>query len=298
MTLEDRQMQTRAPFGITLTLGLAAFVASAAAGCSPKDQAPYPDVASFCNAKAQAECQVATPCGIDAEGCQVLRSSLCNMEAMAALSGTRKYIQANAPACISAANAAYGNSSRDVSFAQLVGPGSISDVCARVFSGNAAINDPCESPYDCAGGNVCAPVSAAAIAPDGGVSARVCATVVAKNEGDFCGNPGETCATNTFCTQPGAGGGFRCTLANSQGQPCNPVTAPCVSTERCEAADGASLNHRASRGSKRTSPASRAMIACPAPPIAIPTWATSARRAFRLRRTLQTATPSSRLPAR
>jgi hypothetical protein len=226
-------MQTRAITGIVVAAGLLALGA-----CSPKDQDPYPDVPTFCNAKAQAECQVATTCAIDVDDCQALRSSLCNMEATAALSGTRKYIQANAPACIAAIDTAYGNGSRDVPYAQLVGPGSISDVCARVFSGNAAINDPCGSPYDCTGGNVCAPALASGIAPDGGAAPRFCAAPVAKSEGDFCGNPGEQCATDTYCALPPTGGGYRCALANEQGQPCDPITAPCVSTQRCEAETG------------------------------------------------------------
>jgi hypothetical protein len=207
--------------------------ALAMAACTLKTTLPYPDVATFCNARAQAECQIAGTCGIDRDGCEAERSSLCNVDAMQAMrSGTRKYTQANAQACIDKINGIYGGAS-SISYAELLGPDSIDDVCERVFSGNAGTNDPCQSTYDCTGTNVCAPVFP-------GQASMVCAAPVAKNEGDFCEDPGSTCATDTYCTMPvTGGGGYQCEPALQQGQPCDPVAAPCVSTERCEAQTGA-----------------------------------------------------------
>jgi hypothetical protein len=208
-------------------------VALATAACTATTSLPYPDVATFCSAKAHAECQIAGTCGIDQDGCEAQRSSLCNLDAMRATSsGTRKYTQTNAQACIDKINGIYGGA-KSIPFSELFGPSSIDDVCERVFSGNAGTNDPCQSTYDCTGSNVCA-----AVFP--GQAEMVCAATVPKNEGDFCQDPGSTCMTDTYCTMPSTGGGgYQCEPELQQGQPCDPVSAPCVSTERCEPRTGA-----------------------------------------------------------
>jgi hypothetical protein len=207
--------------GIVLALALGA-------GCASKKPEPYPDVASFCSAKAQAECQIASTCLVDEKDCEVQRSSLCNMDASQAMaSGTRSYVQANAQPCIDALNKAYGNGSTKVSFMQLVGPGSVTDTCERVFSGNAGMNTKCESSYDCTGNLVCSPA-----AP--GSTALVCAPTVMVPAGGFCSTPGSMCASNTYCAMPMAGGAYDCEPAKKQNEPCDPVTAPCESDQRCE----------------------------------------------------------------
>jgi hypothetical protein len=219
--------------------GLGLFAAFAAA-CSAKPPAPYADVASFCDAKAQAECQVASTCLIVPDDCKAQRASLCNEDAVQATttgSRARKYTQANAQACIDALNAAYGNGSTKVPYAQLVGTGSITDICERVFSGNASTNEPCESSYDCTGPLICAPV-APGVAADAGAGSFVCAPAVPVAEGQFCANPGSMCATDTYCAIPSTGPAYQCEPAKMDGQPCDPATAPCVSTERCEANTG------------------------------------------------------------
>ena len=208
---------------------LAALAGILVAACSAKSSAPYPDVIGFCTAKAQAECQVASTCGIDPTACQTQRVSLCNADANTAASTgshTRKYTQANAPACIDALNAAYANGNAKVLFAHLVGRGSITDVCERVFSGGAGQNDSCQSPYDCTGDNICSPVLP-------GSTSFVCAAPTQVSAGGFCQNPGSVCAADTYCAMPTASGGYTCTPAKQEGEPCD--AAPCVSTERCEA---------------------------------------------------------------
>ncbi len=209
--------------------GLALAAAGALAGaCSAKSAAPYPDVASFCQAKATAECQIASTCGIDANDCQGVRAALCNDAATQDMtSGTRKYVQANAQACLDVLNAsnAYGGGNSKILFAQLFGKGSIDDVCGRVFSGNASTNESCSGPDDCANNEICSPV-----AP--GMTSMVCANQVSVAMGAFCENPGSTCATDTYCTMPTGGGANQCEPAKQDGQQCD-ATTPCVSTERC-----------------------------------------------------------------
>jgi hypothetical protein len=212
---------------------VAALALAFAAACSAKASQPFPDVQSFCNAKAKAECQVAMTCGIDVADCEVQRVSLCNLEAMTAEtsgSRTRHYSPANAADCITTVGNAYGKT--QIPFSQLVGSGSLSDICQRVFTGDAAVNDPCETSYDCAKDLVCAPVTP-------GSATTVCAAAVNKSQGDFCQDPGSICPPDTYCAMPPTGGGYQCLPAKQQGQPCDAATAPCVSTQRCEAGAGA-----------------------------------------------------------
>ena len=215
--------------------GLALAIVGATAGaCSLKSSAPFPDVASFCKAKATAECQVASTCGIlHPDDCQTARVALCNKEATEAMaSGTREYVQGNAQACIDLLNASnvYGGNNSKILFAQLEGKGSVADVCGRVFSGHAAANEPCATAYDCADGNICSPVQP-------GSTTLVCAPQVPKDKGSFCSDPGSTCAADTYCTMPSQGGGYQCVAAKEEGQACD-ATTPCIGTERCASAGG------------------------------------------------------------
>jgi hypothetical protein len=236
-SLEMKNMRNRsahrvpASYGSLLGLGaLAALLAPLAVACSAKSAAPFPDVTSFCASKAQAECQIATTCGFTSStDCQTAREALCNQDANdAATSGshTRKYTQANAAACIGLVNSVYGNNATTIPFAELVGPGSVGDVCERVFSGVAGFNDPCQSSYDCADtSEICAPVLP-------GSTALVCAKPTMIVAGALCQDPGDQCATDTYCAMASANVGFTCTASLQEGQSC--ASAPCVSAQRCE----------------------------------------------------------------
>jgi hypothetical protein len=187
---------------------------------------PYPDVQSFCAAKAKAECQITSVCLNDTAGCQTTRVTVCLQDASQATgSGTRTYSADLASACINLVNQAYGNGNSKIAYSQLVGTGSITDTCARVFAGKVDKNQPCQSDYDCSGTRVCAPVAA-------GSTQRVCADPEPKNEGDFCADPGSTCATDTYCAVQDAGAP-QCVPAVTAG-PCS-ETVPCVSANRCVA---------------------------------------------------------------
>jgi len=212
----------------SLCVALAA--AWVAAGCSAKSSAPFPDVTSFCTAKAQAECQIASTCGFtSATDCETQRESVCNADANDAASTgsrTRKYTQANAPACIDRVNGLFGNNASMIAFKDLVGPGSLTDVCEHVFSGSAAFNEPCQSPYDCADGNdECVPVSP-------GSPALVCAPPTKVAIGALCQNAGSVCDTDTYCA-PSTTVAATCMKSMQEGQSC--ATVPCVSAQRCEA---------------------------------------------------------------
>jgi hypothetical protein len=198
-----------------------------AAACTSKSSTAFPDSASFCAARAKAECQVAAVCAIDASACEGYRSELCNQDAASATSfGARTYDSSKAQGCIDALNAAYGNNNSKVTFAQLVGSGSITDTCERVFAGSAAQGASCHTQYDCSNNLLCAPT-----AP--GATTFLCASQVQKNQGDFCQDPGSSCAMDTYCAKQSSGA-YQCKPAAQAGQACG-ATVPCVSAQRCAA---------------------------------------------------------------
>src|ERR1019366_5561092 len=170
--LEKRHMRTGSGPGMSASSFCVALAAAwVAAGCSAKSSAPFPDVTS-------------------ATDCETQRESVCNADANDAASTgsrTRKYTQANAAACIDRVNGLFGNNASMIAFKDLVGPGSLIDVCKHVFSGSAAFNEPCQSPYDCADGNdACVPVSP-------GSPALVCAPPTKVAIGALCQNAGSVC---------------------------------------------------------------------------------------------------------
>ncbi len=199
--------------------------------CAVTASDPYPDVATFCTAKATAECQIAATCAILPATCQTWRDSLCNGDALQAMTdGLRKYTPGNAPACIQALNRWYGGGNTAIPYVDFIGPGSITDTCERVFTGNLAQAASCTSPYDCANGAACAPVAPMS-------TAFICADAVQVDAGSLCGQAGQECATDTYCAlQPTSA--YACVPSATEGQPCSPTGTPCVSADRC-AANGA-----------------------------------------------------------
>jgi hypothetical protein len=192
-------------------------------GCS-SPASPYPDVTSFCSAKAKAICQAAAICAVDVNACQGNQVTVCQKDATAATAlGTRKYDSNGAGTCIDALNGAFGGGASKVTFTQLIGAGSITDKCERVFSGSAAMNQHCETDYDCSGTLICSPV-----AP--GSTSRVCATATPVNQGDFCANPGSQCQDSHCVVQEG--GAPQCEPLAMAGETCGELD-PCVSGQRC-----------------------------------------------------------------
>jgi hypothetical protein len=191
-------------------------------GCTKAS--PYPDVASFCAAKAKAECQVSLVCAINASACASYRAGLCIQDAASATaSGTRTYDPGNVQPCLDDLNTAYGNTNSKILFAALFGPGSITDKCERVFAGIAVQDKPCVSDYDCSGELICSPATF-------GATQDVCAPAVSKNVGDFCSDPGSICPVDAYCANTGAAP--ECQPSAAAGMACS-MAPPCVSKERC-----------------------------------------------------------------
>ena len=204
----------------SLVAGALGFVAWA---CSTQT-APYPNVASFCAAKAKAICQASAICAVSPDACQANQVVQCDTEASNAMaSGTRLYSTESAPACIDALTAAFKDASK-VEYAAWL---TLNDECERVFVGNAGKNQPCTSDYDCSNDLICSPSTP-------GSSTFVCAAAVVKNEGDFCNDPGSECPPNTYCGVPPAGVAAQCIPAAPAGQACS-AAIPCVGGQTCAA---------------------------------------------------------------
>ena len=220
-------------------------IAALAAACSSKPAAPFPDVATFCTAKAQAECQIASTCLIDTSDCEAQRASLCNTDAVEAMrsgTGTRQYTQANAQACIDAVNSAYGNGNsighlraargarldhRSLRARLLRQRGDERVVPERLrLHGRLHLRAGDAGP------------------PARGRRGRIVSLRATRRgrRGQLCSNPGSVCAVDTYCTIPATKLTYDCEPAEADGQPCEVTTEPCVSTERCEANVGVTGN--------------------------------------------------------
>lgn len=185
--------------------------------CSSSDDSEkYPSVDSFCTAKATAECNapsVAT-CGVTSAACQTARKAACNTAAAAATGQGRVYTPSNVEACLTATDTAYRNPTVAADLTAR------DDACNRVFSGTKGKSVACTSEYDCQGTLVCD----LSKNPNGGN----CADKVAKGLNDPCTDPGDICATGTYCS--GSGTAFFCAADRNIGEACTP-TLPCDSTK-------------------------------------------------------------------
>ena len=196
-------------------------------GCPSADKAgpPFPDVTSFCVAKAAAECQIAPTCAVDPAVCATVREAKCNAEAAAAtINGTRAYVPNNAQACIDAVTQVYGIGK--VLLSDLTAAGSMGDTCARVFEGTVDKNKACTSDFECLAGRFCSPVQP-------GAKQLVCADRSEVEFGGFCANPGSVCASGSYCKLI-PGGAAQCTSDAQAGEFCDAATT-CVESHHCVA---------------------------------------------------------------
>jgi hypothetical protein len=202
-----------------LGLGTSLAVVSLAtlSACSSSSSGPkYPDTASFCSAWATEECQVTARCATPASACQTARQADCQTFAgTATADATRTYNSGNAETCINKIHDLYSSAASGTAITppQMA---DMADVCNRAFSGNAASLAKCTSTYDCSGSLIC----------DKGF----CANSTAKNLGDPCGDPGDICASGSFCS---SGAPQQCIAEGAQGATCS-AAAPCQPAFRCD----------------------------------------------------------------
>ena len=181
---------------------------------------PNHDSATFCSNLAAAQCQVADTCASDTSACVTTLTNECNTTAATLEADGRAYQQPAAQACIDAWSSAVSNSNILVKYAALFGTGSISDKCNRVFTGSVAKDGACTTQYECSGSLSCF--------EDGTSGMAFCETETDVASGGLCGNPGDVCATDTYCTGTPA----KCTASAATGATCDDMT-PCVSEDHC-----------------------------------------------------------------
>lgn len=207
--------------GIGAAIG---FVTALPIACSSTPVPPFQTVGDFCSAKAKAECQIAAVCAIDSSVCTQVRNQVCLDGANQAVAppSTRQYYQPNAQACINKVQSAYSQGNNEVKASDLFGPGSIDDLCNRVFQGTADTNTACTSNYDCTNNGVCTQIPG---------ESSVCGPAQQVPAGGFCANPGSECATGTYCAAV-TSGAPQCKAKAAMGTVCS-AAVPCLEGLRC-----------------------------------------------------------------
>jgi hypothetical protein len=201
---------------------LGSFVVVAAAcvslwipGCGGGGSSTPITVGAFCQQKADKECQVTTRCGnATPSACSLQRVAVCMAFANAATVAPRVFHPENVNACVNKTNSVYTK-------ATAILPSDLADlddVCNYVFQGNSTTT--CAVKYDCA--------TASKICDKGR-----CADKVTKNKDQLCGNPGEVCATGSYCKLDTASTTYTCVAKGAQGAACDAAT-PCVEALRCD----------------------------------------------------------------
>jgi hypothetical protein len=188
-------------------------LATWASGCGGGSSTPITQD-SFCDQKAQKECQVSTKCGTMNSACLSQRKAKCLAFAAASASSKRQFTAANVAACVNKTNAVYAKAT--ITPADLA---DMDDVCSYVFQGTSTAD--CAVKYECAGTKIC--------------DKSLCAAKVVKNKGALCGNPGEVCAAGSYCAHDPTSGAFTCLAKAAAGTACS-ADVPCVETQRCAAA--------------------------------------------------------------
>jgi len=197
---------------------IAAGVAACARG-APADEtsgtdagASYPDLQSFCQGYAQAECStvVMSACGVQSgSSCASAGSAAC----LAAQPQGTTYVSANAGACVTLAEQTYASTT--ITAAQLQ---ALARTCGtQVFSGPGQARAQCQTDYDCSSqaGLVC-------VIPFGATAGK-CYVPTMVPAGGACADDSSVCADGFYCDPTSKA----CQVDASVGLGCNPGYRPC-----------------------------------------------------------------------
>jgi hypothetical protein len=185
---------------------------------SPPDQ----NITEFCADWAKAICQIGNGAStFDVTPCAAYQTGVCTSFVGNQQGGTRTYTQANGAACIQALNDIYSGSPTSISVMSLLNTDTI---CGRVVAGDQSTNEACTSDSDCASNLVCAPTAI-------GATTEVCAPSTATSLGDFCGDPGDVCQSDSYCAVQSNGEAL-CIATPALGAACS-ASVPCGSTATC-----------------------------------------------------------------
>jgi hypothetical protein len=209
-------------FGVLGAVGAHIALATQSA-CMNTSQDPPNDVISFCEAVAQASCQMATACSVDSVTCQQYQNAQCSLQAQILThAATRTYDPTAGAACVQALQAAYGSSTGMVAAGQLK---AMTDTCERAYAGVMQQGTGCHSDYDCAAG-----LSCTANTPGG--DPVICEPAQPVAQGQSCSGLGAQCPAGNYCSDQS--GQWQCTPGADVGQPCA-AGMYCLGAQHCVA---------------------------------------------------------------
>jgi hypothetical protein len=190
------------------------FALAATSACTTQPDPPN-DVISFCEAVAQAQCQVASACSVDQVTCQQYQNAQCSQQAQIAThAATRQYDPNAGQACLQELQVAFAytggvaTTAYLVPFHQLL---AMNDTCERAYAGLVPQGYNCSIDYDCAAG-----LSCTAKSPGG--DPAVCEPAQSVMAGGPCDGVGDQCAAGSYCSDQS--GQWQCASGAAVGQPC------------------------------------------------------------------------------
>jgi hypothetical protein len=175
---------------------------------------------SYCEQKAQKECQVTAKCATMTDPCVTQRKTACLAVNALSNTGKRVFTAGNVGACIDKTNSVYAKALN--SQATQADLDAMNDVCGYVFQGSQT--DVCANKYECKDkGQIC----------DKGI----CVKQMTVNKDAFCVSPGQVCASDSYCAMDTATGMLKCLPKAALNAPCS-AAVPCLDPNRCDSASG------------------------------------------------------------
>ncbi len=209
-------MTHRAWWGLALILAGGLVWTGCGGDNEPLDDTPkykYPDIISFCDAKAKFECtaNALERCQTTEDACVVKRRGLCSQSAPAGA----KYRPTEAEKCLAAAKLVF----QDEKY-QAEEKAAVEEACKLLFGGEGGEGAQCSADYHCDLSK-----ELRCVIPTGATQGQ-CYVPEVKPAGDTCLTPNAVCEDGYFCREGD------CVTKRSVGTACGPLQ-PCKDDLRC-----------------------------------------------------------------
>ncbi len=212
-------MTTHRWLAIPMVLAAGMVSVGCSSGDDPIDKGPnykYPDVSSFCEAKAERECTetVVSRCGTTKDACVIKRRGLCGQSAPAGAS----YRPTEAETCLAAVKAAYQDDeyTSEEKAAE-------AEACALLYGGAGVEGSSCTEDHQCDLDQDLRCIKR----PEAGTGQ--CYVPLEKQPGESCEEANAVCVEGNFCTQSEP---KVCANKREAGKSCND-TLPCQDGLHC-----------------------------------------------------------------